>query len=215
MARKRAVPSTGAMNSTLHKTQVVGKIDAIYNGRPLELAAPSICIFHPVFARFLHELAQPINKASFTVAELKDTHDLVTNSLAFYKIKTDRIKNIKFALSVLVDSLVLNESRVACRDTCFTSDGYVTVHCTKLKGIAASTFTEVKNGIGEGGSDPLLQAQCDYVAFHSDEDVSLFLSKALSAANGQIAQGHSRCLLLSCFPHWDHRSVHDNLWCHY
>ena len=67
---------------------------------------------YPDFAKFLHELAQPIDKTSFTVAELKDTLNLVTNSLAFYKIKSDRMKRIKFAFSVLVDGNVNLESRI-------------------------------------------------------------------------------------------------------
>jgi len=40
--------------------------------------------------------------------------------------------------------------------------------------MAVSEFTEVKTGIGEAHSDPIHQAQCDYVAYYSDKDVRFF-----------------------------------------
>ena len=83
-ASKRDPPSTGAKNSTLRKTQKEKEIDAIYNGRPVNLTAPPIEIYHPVFAKFRHEISLPIDKSSFTAEELGMAMELVTTSLAFY-----------------------------------------------------------------------------------------------------------------------------------
>src|ERR1700674_3270306 len=46
--RNRDSPSAGAKNSTLIETQKHDRIDALYNGRPLDLTAPSVSIYHPV-----------------------------------------------------------------------------------------------------------------------------------------------------------------------
>ncbi len=69
-ARKRDPPSTGAKNSTLRKTQKENQADAIYNGRPINLTAPPIEIYHPIFAKFQHEISVKIDKSSFTPNKL-------------------------------------------------------------------------------------------------------------------------------------------------
>ena len=61
----------------------------------------------------------------------------------------------------------------------YTPDGCVFVQCEKFvrHDEAASAFNEVKNSIGEGGSDPIQQAQCDYVLYYSAEDVRCSFSQ--------------------------------------
>jgi hypothetical protein len=173
-ASKRDPPSTGAKNSTLRKTQKENEVDAIYNGRPVNLTAPPIEIYHPVFAKFRHEISLPIDKSSFTTEELSMAMELVTTSLAFYKDEDARIKEITTAMNVLVGEQALRRAEIM-RDNGkhYTPDGSVFVQCEKFArhDEAASAFTEVKNGIGEGGSDPIQQAQCDYVLFYSADHV--------------------------------------------
>jgi hypothetical protein len=184
-ARERGTPSTGAKNSTLKETQQQKRVDALYNGRPLDLTAPSISIYHPVFARFQQEMARPINKASFTDEELTKTLNLVTNSLAFYDNEDTRISQIDDAMRALVDSRVLHKTEIKEHDNLFKPDGLMDCECKKFpqRDVAARGFTEVNNGIGEGGCDPIHQAQCDYVAYYSAEKVQLLPRVVLQGIN--------------------------------
>jgi len=79
-------------------------------------------------------------------------------------------------MSALVDMSVLRKDEIQYGGTIFKPDGYMPTMCMELKDYAAAGFTEVKNGIGEGGSDPIHQAQCDYIAYYSAENVTLFFS---------------------------------------
>ncbi len=83
-ARKCDVPSTGAMNSTLLCTQTNDSEDVVYNGRPIQLTAPPLSIYHPVFAAFKQQIAEPIDRATFTGTELWNAHQLIVDSMAFY-----------------------------------------------------------------------------------------------------------------------------------
>ncbi len=173
-ARKRDSPSTGAKNSTLRKTQKENQADAIYNGRPINLTAPPIEIYHPTFAKFRHEISVKIDKSSFTPNELSMAFDLVINSLAFYEDEDARIRDITTAMNALVDDQVLRRTEIM-RDCgkLYKPDGSIFVQCEKFpsRDEAATAFDEIKNAIGEGGSDPIHQAQCDYVLFYSAKDV--------------------------------------------
>ncbi len=173
-ARKRDSPSTGAKNSTLRKTQKENQADAMYNGRPIELTASPIEIYHPVFAKFRHEISRPIDKSSFTPDELSMVLELVTSLLAFYQDEDARIQAITTAMNALVDDQVLRRTEII-RDhgKPYKPDGSIFVQCEKFprRDGAATLFDEIKNGIGEGGSDPIHQAQCDYVLFYSAKDV--------------------------------------------
>ena len=178
-ASKRDSPSTGAKNSTLRKTQKENQADAIYNGRPINLTAPPIEIYHPIFAKFRHEISVKIDKSSFTPNELSMAFDLVTNSLAFYEDEDARIKDITTAMNALVDDQVLRRTEIM-RDCgkFYKPDGSIFVQCEKFpsRDEAATAFDEIKNAIGEGGSDPIHQAQCDYVLFYSAKDVRCYFS---------------------------------------
>ena len=79
-ARKRDVPSSGAIDKTLLDTQKMGREDAIYNGRPNDLTAPPLSIYHSVYANFQREMAESTIKSE----ELQDTHKLVTDCVAFF-----------------------------------------------------------------------------------------------------------------------------------
>lgn len=215
-ASKRDPPSTGAKNSTLRKTQKENEIDAIYNGHPVNLTAPPIEIYHSVFAKFRHEISLPIDNSSFTAEELTMAMELVTGSLAFHKDEDTRIKDITTAMVTLVDEQVFRRTEIM-RDNGrhYKPDGCVFVQCEKFprRDGAATAFSEVKNGVGEGGSDPIQQAQCDYVLYYSAEDVCCSSSLSFSDANCLVASAHSRSMLLSCIFDWDCWSVLDYLWC--
>lgn len=171
--RKRDAPSTGSTNLILFESQKEDRIDAIFNGRPIELTAPPIEIYHPVFAKFRRETSGPIHKASFTPDELESAFELVICSLAFYDDVYDRIRAIENHLMALVDTEVVRVNYIR-RDNgdIFAPAGSILVPCEKLGDHDAVTaFTEIKNGIGEGAADPIHQAQCDYVLYYCDKAV--------------------------------------------
>jgi hypothetical protein len=173
-ASKRDPPSTGAKNSTLLKTQQEKKVDAMYNGRPIDLTAPSIEIYHPIFAKFRREISLPIDKSSFTNDELSMTMELVNKSLAFYPDEVERVGEIKDAMDALVHDHVLQRIELMRdRGKAYRPDGSIVVRCEKFpkRDEAVTSFTEVKNGIGDGGSDPIQQAQCDYILYYSAKAV--------------------------------------------
>ena len=167
------------MDSALRETQKEDHIDAIYNGRPIELTAPPIEIYHPVFAKFRREISVPIDKASFSPDELEQASDLVTNSLAFYEDEIDRVVKISNQMRALVHDNVLNQTGIIWDNgRTFTPDGSIFASCRNREpGVTA--FIEVKNGIGEGLSDPIYQAQCDYVLYYSGKDVCCYSSYLL------------------------------------
>jgi hypothetical protein len=175
-ARKRDVPSTGALNSTLLRTQTDDREDAVYNGRPIQLTAPPVEIYHPVFAKFKQQIAEPIDKATFTDKELRNAHRLIIDSVAFYANEKDRILKIQESLDVLVSPELFWNTEIPFGERSFKPDGMMRCACDSLPhcDTGAYEFTEVKNGIGEAHSDPIHQAECDYVAYNAAKAVRVF-----------------------------------------
>ena len=176
-ASKREPPSTGAKNSTLRKTQKENEVAAIYNGRPVNLTAPPIEIYHPVFMKFQHGISLPIDKFSFTAEELSMAMELVTNSLAFYKDEDARIKEITTAMNVPVGEQALPRTEIM-------RDNGSTTHWMALYLFNARNFSKTRRSClrsqkqyWEGGSDPIQQAQRDYVLYYSAEDVRCSFSQ--------------------------------------
>ena len=176
-ARKRDVPSTGAKNSTLLHTQTKDQQDAVYNGRPIQLTAPPLSIYHPVFATFKQQMAEPLDRKTFSDTELRNAHQLIVDSVAFYVDEKARIFKIQESLNVLVSPELLWNTEIPFGQRTFKPDGMMRCTCEKFPSCetGAYEFTEVKNGIGEAHSDPIHQAQCDYVAYYSDKAVLFFL----------------------------------------
>ena len=189
-ARKRDVPSTGATNSALLHTQKDDREDAVYNGRPIQLTAPPLSIYHSVFADFQRKMAEPINKAAFTGPELRKAHQLLIDFVGFYADEKTRISKIQEALNVLVSPELFWNTEIPYGQRTFKPDGTMRCICEKFPGrdTGAYEFTEVKNGVGEAHSDPIHQAQCDYVAYYSDKAARLFFSFLRKVINCYTAQ---------------------------
>ena len=143
--------------------------DAIYNGRPLELTAPPLEIYHPIFATFRRKMSQPIKDLEFTATELEQVYKFITKSLAFYDNEDARRDQLYGFRNLIHDYCFLSLSIPSGSGRKFITDGVGLVTCSNFPGNpqAATFFTELKNGIGEGGSDPIAQLQCDYTAYYS------------------------------------------------
>ena len=104
---------------------------------------PPITIYHPVYAKFIQMMAEP---QEFTHEELDSAQKFVTQAAAYYKSE-DEQKTETSEMGSVVNSKV--------------RDGFHTV----------AAITEVKAEIGEGGCDPIAQAECAYVAIYSSDEV--------------------------------------------
>ena len=141
----------------------------MYNGRPHELTAPPIEIYHPVFATFRRKMARPAEDFKFSATELRQVHTLITNSLEFYdnedarKIQLDILRGLVHQ-QALDSRVIFNGGGKKIKPY---SASYTTCQNLPGKDNAAILLTELKNGIGDGGSDPISQSQCDYTAFYS------------------------------------------------
>ena len=135
--------------------------------------APLIAVYHPVFATFQKKMSAPLDDFKFSSDDLREVHKLVINSLSLYQnesLRKNDLNDFRLVHDDILESTVLGDGHS------FTPDGNTRVFCKLTKGLAlraVTSFTEIKNEIGEGGSDPIHQAQCDYVAYYSAAVVGL------------------------------------------
>jgi hypothetical protein len=93
-----------------------------------------------------------------------------------------RRTKVEKRLRKLVHPEVLCTTEITDGGQVFKPDGFMKCECPRLPDnpTAAPGITEIKNGIGEAHSDPIHQAQCDYVTYYSAIPVhSLFISLTL------------------------------------
>ncbi|CAE6474273.1 unnamed protein product, partial [Rhizoctonia solani] len=150
--------SLGKSNSSdaaLHrnlKEQQEGR-NYILIGRPLKHTGPPIVIFHPVFGKFLSNLqsSEPLSiKFYYQVQDYfwtsQDTYDVETEGKG-----TQRDPNVVSGLEDLLGKLwkTLEPGAAADGAAIIDTGGY-------------SMIIEMKNEIGAGGSDPMIQAAQAY-----------------------------------------------------
>lgn len=156
--------------------------DALYNGRPYPLTPPPIAIYDPVFAYFSRELSAVPNIGDFSKEELEQTRDFITLSLDFYRDEKDR----QFALEAVVAQLLggrmasLQSTNIILGSNTIIPDGHNSCACPALSRGRAPIFTEtnvneLKNGPGDGGCDPVAQAECCYVSMCSSDRVCIVI----------------------------------------
>ncbi|KZT67581.1 hypothetical protein DAEQUDRAFT_729022, partial [Daedalea quercina L-15889] len=173
--RKRQAPSSGARASELLKTQRSNRPDAVYNYRPLSLTAPQITIYHPVFAKFLAMMAEPLDKIDFTPDELKRSWAFISESSLYHNSEYSRVNAIREAFADAVHKHVTTGTGLTYSSGTVKPDGAVIASQAKVEGFAPiSCITEVKNEVGTGNCDPLAQAECVYVATYSSDEAEAF-----------------------------------------
>jgi hypothetical protein len=153
--------------------------------------------------------------ASLTVSheELDLTHSLVTNCVAFYDLKKSRKQKLQ-DLRTLIHDGVLDSITMDLGRKTFTPDGVTMVPCEKLlhRIKALSAFFELRNGMGEGDSDPIHQGESDFALFYSAELVRLSTCHLYDLETDRNAASiFSRFLLLSHIHYWPFGSVFDDL----
>ena len=171
LAHQRESPPAGSKLSALLVTQRDEREDAVYNHRPHTLTGPLVQIYNPAFVTFIREMSHPCTTVEFSDVELDNALDFIDASLSFYEHRFDRrtkIHELK-ALGCLGFSEIFHEPRV------IRHDGTTTVICPTSGQEAVVRIVEMKNEIGEGGSDPIAQAECGFVLICSSQKVTRFL----------------------------------------
>jgi len=161
----------GAKHSALFVNQCEERQDAVYNHRPLGLSGPPIQIYNPAFVTFIREMSHPYDAMEFSDEELEMALKFIITSLDLHQYKSGRRgkANELRALGYLLGEKILVDSGV------ITLDGMTNVMCPTIQQEATVRVAEVQNEIGEGDSDPITRAECDFVLICSSEKVHLLL----------------------------------------
>ena len=69
---------------------------AVYNSRPLQLAGPSIGVYHPIFASFREQLAKLTPLKDIPADDRRHAHSFIEKSLGYYADKQDRQNAISY-----------------------------------------------------------------------------------------------------------------------
>ena len=171
LARKRESPSVGSKYSALLANQREERKDVVYNHRPHLLTGPPVQIYNPAFVTFIREMSHPPTTLEFSDKELDNALDFIDASLDLYESKFNRQSKIDDlrVLGRLISPEITIDARVV------TPDGTTTITCPASKQEVTVRIVEVKNEIGEGGSDPIVQAECGFVLICSSKEVDPFL----------------------------------------
>ncbi|KAI0714115.1 hypothetical protein C8Q72DRAFT_206479 [Fomitopsis betulina] len=165
--RSRSSPSTGAVTAARLGIQHSRRPDAVHNFRPLELFTPPVTIYHPVFARFRRLMAQ--EPTDLGPEELTRAQRFVVAANKIYQSEEQRISGLQDTFRWL-HANILTKKTFEFRSQKLIPDGAVCIAKTPDDFDTVSVITEVKNEIGDGGCDPLAQAECDYVAIYSADE---------------------------------------------
>ncbi|KZT18890.1 hypothetical protein NEOLEDRAFT_1142814 [Neolentinus lepideus HHB14362 ss-1] len=166
VAQTRKSPSAGAAIGELVITQRAGRADAVYNYRPLSLTPLPITIYHPVFAKFLQIMEED---TVLMHDELAHALTFIGQAVKLYKNETKRMEQLS-AMKAGVHQSILGITGLTFESGDFNPDGVVFSAQTPDQFKTILCITEVRNEIGEGGSDPISQAECAYVAVYSSDE---------------------------------------------
>ena len=167
LVRGQPPPSRAAKCSNLRNIQNPGHLDAIHNNRPLGLSGPPIQIYHPAFATFIRESLD--TTTTLTPETLDMARELINVSLEFHEDELRRkteLEKLEFWRSIL-------STDYASDSTVIDPDGSITVRPHGGRRTAIR-IVELKNEIGEGKSDPIMQAERRYVSIFCSTGVGLF-----------------------------------------
>ncbi|KAF5365376.1 hypothetical protein D9757_012131 [Collybiopsis confluens] len=163
-AQGRPSPSTGAKSSELLTAQDMRHLDAAYNDRPPELRPPPLSIYHPVFSKFRQDMATPTETLHFTVDEIDRASRFIDVSLRHYPNKHARqeaLENLP-----IINGEYWQTQKILINATSVEPDGGSKVRSkigSDYGPYAYSSIAELKNGGGDGGSDPVDQVLYDYI----------------------------------------------------
>ncbi|KAI8996215.1 hypothetical protein BD414DRAFT_193078 [Trametes punicea] len=170
VAQMRRSPSTEAQLEELHITQTLNVIDAIYNGRPLQLSGVPITIYNSAFTNFLRVLKD--DDIEFTPTELMHAAKFIEGSVQYYQTKATRVRNMATTMDLALGYDILQLHEIPLSSGTIRLDGAVKASVKGLGGPQRPLLciTEAKCEIGEDGCDPMAQAERDYRAFYCSDE---------------------------------------------
>ena len=151
------------------EVQIKSRKDAIYNSRPYELTGAPVQLYQPAFAKFIREISRPVKAGELPREELDGAAHFIDTSLSFFQDEAHRqtsLHNLDGALGKLTAQQINVDARV------IKPDGTTVVPCPSAEKEAVVRIVELKNEVGEGDSDPIMQAECGFVLICSSEMVA-------------------------------------------
>ncbi|KZV94011.1 hypothetical protein EXIGLDRAFT_673499, partial [Exidia glandulosa HHB12029] len=168
--RDSPAPSTASQNSELAASQTVTAVAAILNGRPRPLRGPPLGVYHPVFPRFVARYTDR-TPVIFESNDIRSARELIAASAKFFRDEAAFQQAIAKPLEHFLGPYSASKySTYYLPKHSFECDCH---RRTPETDGALSLIGELKNGIGEGESDPFEQAAavCCRMAIHVDESV--------------------------------------------
>ena len=159
-------PSKAADNAKLLSNQKSTNPHAVFNGRPMTLAGPSLSIYHPIFRTFLKKYSAKLDLAGVSQQDIIIAGKLIDDSAKYYEKEMDRLVVITPHLEHFLGTQW--EGMFVTEDQSWIPNGCIKVVCPLFgsggRGILSpvSLILELKNGIGTGHTDPVEQAEQDY-----------------------------------------------------
>jgi hypothetical protein len=157
-----------------HPIQKPNNSDTVYNWRPHELRPPLLAPYFPAFAAFCQELSIVDESASVSSDELRAAMKIIILSTEFYKDDEERHRSIRSTALFDYKRETYSElARPSLAGRSMFPDFHRTCSCPGVgdRRIAHPEFVEVKAEVDVGGSDPIVQAECDYVAVYTSAGV--------------------------------------------
>ena len=173
-ARRRGASSEAAKASEQRVIQKAANRDTVYNWRPHKLRPPLLAPYFPAFAAFREALSSVDKAAHVTPDELQSAIELIILSTQFYRDEDDRHANIfPSALFSYKKTTYSKLAQPELADRRMFPDHHRTCPCPLVgkHRVAHPEFVELKAEVGVGGSDPIAQAERDYVSVYTSEYV--------------------------------------------
>lgn len=169
-AKLRGPPSDAAKASQQAKLQDPATPHAVYNWRTHGLRPPPLAPYFPAFATFHRELSAVDEGPPVKPEELRSAMDLIILSTNFYSSGDARLDTVlETALFSYEPTRYIKKGQPALANRLMFPDVHRTCACPPIPHGVHPEFTEVMHEIGLGGSDPITQAECDYVSVYTSD----------------------------------------------
>jgi len=113
-----------------------------------------------------------------THEELEQAQIFIIAASDYYRDEAERVVRLSSIMKTGVHNDILGMRTLSYVSSQFTSDGVVFSREAPGGFSTIVAIIEVKSEIGEGGSDPIAQAECAYVAAYSSDEVFRSLCSA-------------------------------------
>ena len=157
-----------------------------------------------------------LDDADLTDDDLSLARSFVERATQFYDVDHQRLDAVRPSMQAAIHQDILDETTLKFGTKELSPDGRVRSISTPDGFEIIKALVEGKNEIGLGRTDPIVQAECDYVAIYTSDEVgkrccqALSLLCALSSVVLATGGDDPSSMLLSRVPHrYDGTKHHD------